>query len=69
MVLGTIFLHEHADVVIQLLLVILGVHVDEIDNDDSSDVSEPHLVSYFVGSKHVEPERILLLVFKQFFGA
>ena len=54
--------HQFAHILIQLLLVSLVIHIDEIDDDDTSDVSQAKLVHQLIRRQHIELERILLLV-------
>ena len=60
--LGAVAFHQFPYIVVQLLLVVLGIHIDEIDDDDSSDVPQPQLVYQLIRCQHVELVGVLLLV-------
>ena len=61
--------HEFAHMVVELLLVLFGVHVDEVHDDDSADVSESELVRQFIRSEHVELVCVFLLVLEDFLAS
>ena len=55
--------HQFAHLVVQLILMLLGIHIDKIDDDDTSYIAEPQLVYNLFGCQHIVLERILLLIF------
>ena len=62
-VLGTILLHVLAHTLVEHLSVFCQIHVDEIDNNDASHVSQPQLSCQFVGSTQVYIKGVSLLTF------
>ena len=54
--------HQFAHVLVELLLMIFGVHVNVIDNDYTSNIPQAQLVNDLFCSQHVVVEGVLLLV-------
>ena len=54
--------HQFAHVLVELLLMIFGVHVNVIDNDYTSNIPQAQLVNNLLCSQHVVVEGVLLLV-------
>ena len=58
----TVTLHDLCHVFVELLVVLGTVHVDEIDNDDATHVSQSQLASQFFSSFHVHCKGVFLLI-------
>ena len=67
--LRAVAIHQFSHIVIQLLLMLFRIHVDKIDDDDSSDIPQAKLVHQFIGLQHIELECIFLLVLVDFLAA
>ena len=61
--------HQAAYIVVQLLLVLLAIHVDKVDNDNTTYIPQAELVHQFICGKHVELEGVFLLVLIEFLAA
>src|SRR3712207_2102548 len=61
LVRGSISLHQLHHVLVESLIVCSFVHIDEVDHDDASEVSQAYLPSDEVGDGHVYIEGGLLL--------
>ena len=58
-----VFLHVLAHTLVEHLPVFCQVHVDEVNNDDTSHVAKTQLTCQFVSSTEIYFERIALLSF------
>ena len=65
----TVTIHQLTHIVVELLLVAFVVHVDKIDDDNTSDVPQTKLVNQLVRCEHVKLEGVLFLVLEQFLAA
>ena len=61
--------HEFADILVELLLVAFIIHVNKIDDDNASNITQSKLVNQLVSCQHIKLERILLLVLINLFAA
>ena len=61
--LGTVLLHVLAHALIEQLSVFGKVHVDEVDNNDTSHISEAQLSCQLIGSAEVNIQCICFLTF------
>ena len=61
--LGTVLLHILAHAFIEQLSVFCKIHVDKVDNDDASHISETQLSCQLIGSAEVYIESICFLTF------
>ena len=68
-VFRAIALHEFAYVVIQLVLMLFGIHIDEIYDDDTAYIAQTELVNQLIRGQHIKLERILLLVLEDLLTA
>ena len=59
---STVFLHDFAHVLVQLGAVLGFGHIDEVDHDDASHITQAQLPGYLVGGKQVHVQRVAFLV-------
>ena len=60
--LGAVAGHELLHLHEQFIAVLRRIHIDEVDDHDSSHIAKPHLTGYFLSSEKVDFQGVLLLV-------